>query len=131
MSRLTADIRASQYGRYGYRKSVAGLLRQAGWAINDKRIERIWRREGLKVPSRQPRRASSTRMTLVAGMTRCGTRLIGRTQLVDKNKIVSGITKAPPKAQPLDVRLVGASGAGSRLTPAGEISGRRRGTFCA
>jgi putative transposase len=55
--RLTADIieLARQYSRYGYRK-IAGLLRQAGWAINDKRVERIWRREGLKVPSKQPKR---------------------------------------------------------------------------
>src|SRR5947207_8621067 len=50
-ARLTADIieLAQRCGRYGYRK-VAGLLRQAGWIINDKRVERIWRREGLKVP---------------------------------------------------------------------------------
>jgi putative transposase len=34
-----------------YRK-VAELLRQAGWIINDKRVERIWRREGLKVPNK-------------------------------------------------------------------------------
>ena len=50
--RLTADIieLARQYGRYGYRK-VAQLLRStAGWVVNDKRVERIWRREGLKVP---------------------------------------------------------------------------------
>jgi putative transposase len=50
--RLTADIidLARQYGRYGYRK-VAELLRStAGWVVNDKRVERIWRREGLKVP---------------------------------------------------------------------------------
>jgi putative transposase len=55
--RLTVDIieLAQQYGRYGYRK-VAGLLRQAGWIINDKRVERIWRREGLKVPNKQPKR---------------------------------------------------------------------------
>ena len=55
--RLTADIieLARQYGRYGYRK-VAALLRQAGWIINDKRVERIWRREGLKVPHKQPKR---------------------------------------------------------------------------
>jgi transposase InsO family protein len=33
-----------------------GLLRQAGWIINDKRVERIWRREGLKVPDKQPKR---------------------------------------------------------------------------
>jgi len=56
--RLTADIieLAQQYGRYGYRK-IAELLRQAGWIINDKRVERIWRREGLKVPNKQPKRA--------------------------------------------------------------------------
>jgi putative transposase len=55
--RLTADIieLARQYGRYGYRK-IAALLRNAGWLVNDKRVERIWRREGLKVPARQPKR---------------------------------------------------------------------------
>src|SRR5262249_58362591 len=55
--RLTADIieLARQYGRYGYRK-VAALLRQAGWTINDKRVERIWQREGLKGPHKQPKR---------------------------------------------------------------------------
>jgi len=47
--------RARQYGRYGYRK-IAALLRGAGWRVNDKRVERIWRREGLKVPARQPQR---------------------------------------------------------------------------
>jgi putative transposase len=49
--RLTADAR--QYGRY---RKIAALLRQAGWTINDKRIERIWQREGLKVPHKQPKR---------------------------------------------------------------------------
>jgi putative transposase len=56
--RLTADIieLARRYGRYGYRK-VAELLRStAGWVVNDKRVERIWRREGLKVPKKQPKR---------------------------------------------------------------------------
>ena len=55
--RLTADTiaLAQQYGRYGYRK-IAGLLEQAGWLVNDKRVERIWKREGLKVPHRQPKR---------------------------------------------------------------------------
>ena len=55
--RLTADTveLARQYGRYGYRK-IAELLRRAGWLVNDKRVERIWRREGLKVPARQPKR---------------------------------------------------------------------------
>jgi len=46
---------ASQYGRYGYRR-VTALLRNEGWIINHKRVERIWRREGLKVPQKQPKR---------------------------------------------------------------------------
>jgi putative transposase len=46
---------ASQYGRYGYRR-VAALLRAEGFAVNHKRVERLWRREGLKVPARQPKR---------------------------------------------------------------------------
>ncbi len=55
--RLTARHHrlARQYGRYGYRK-IAALLRVAGWVVNDKRVERIWRREGLKVPYKQPKR---------------------------------------------------------------------------
>jgi len=54
---LTADIiaLALQYGRYGYRR-IAALLRDAGWVVNLKRVERIWRREGLKVPTKQPKR---------------------------------------------------------------------------
>ena len=54
---LTAAIirLAGQYGRYGYRR-VSALLRAEGWFVNHKRVERIWRREGLKVPSRQLKR---------------------------------------------------------------------------
>jgi putative transposase len=54
---LTADIIAfaTEYGRYGYRR-IAALLRDAGWVVNVKRIERIWRQEGLKVPQKQPKR---------------------------------------------------------------------------
>lgn len=46
---------ASQYGRYGYRQ-VTGLLWQEGWEISKSRVERIWNLEGLKVPSKQPKR---------------------------------------------------------------------------
>ena len=46
---------ATQYGRYGYRR-ITALLRREGWGVNHKRVERIWRKEGLKVPSRQPKR---------------------------------------------------------------------------
>lgn len=54
---LTEDIvaLAKQYGRYGYRR-VTALLCHAGWTVNHKRVERIWRREGLKVPLREPKR---------------------------------------------------------------------------
>jgi transposase InsO family protein len=55
--RLTADMitLARQYGRYGYRK-IGELLRRTGWQVNDKRVERLWRREGLKVPAKQSKR---------------------------------------------------------------------------
>lgn len=43
---------ASQYGRYGYRR-ITALLQRAGWRVGHDRVERIWRREGLKVPQRQ------------------------------------------------------------------------------
>ena len=46
---------AQRYGRYGYRRIMA-LLRAEGWRCNHKRVERIWRAEGLKVPARQPKR---------------------------------------------------------------------------
>lgn len=54
---LTARIieLATKYGRYGYRR-ITALLKQEGWHINHKRVERIWGREGLKVPRQQPKR---------------------------------------------------------------------------
>ena len=56
--RLTAEIvdLASRFGRYGYR-TITGLLRLAGWRVNRKRVERIWKQEGLKVPQKQPKRS--------------------------------------------------------------------------
>jgi putative transposase len=47
---------ARQYGRFGYRR-IAILLREAGWRVNDKRVERLWKREGLKVPQKQPKKS--------------------------------------------------------------------------
>ena len=46
---------AKQYGRYGYRR-ITALLQLEGFRVNHKRVERLWRREGLKVPARQPKR---------------------------------------------------------------------------
>jgi putative transposase len=55
--RLTSQITklATQYGRYGYRR-ITALLKNDGWRVNHKRVERIWRREGLKVPQKLPKR---------------------------------------------------------------------------
>ena len=47
---------ARDYGRYGYRR-VTALLRMEDWLVNPKRVQRIWRQEGLKVPKKQPKRA--------------------------------------------------------------------------
>lgn len=46
---------ACEYGRYGYRR-ITALLQAEGWHVNHKRVERIWRREGLKVPMKQPKK---------------------------------------------------------------------------
>ncbi|RLS79028.1 MAG: transposase [Planctomycetota bacterium] len=42
---------ATEYGRYGYRR-ITALLRRGGWWVNHKRVERIWRQQGLKVPAK-------------------------------------------------------------------------------
>ena len=54
---LTTNIvsLARHYGRYGYRR-ITAMLRADGWGVNHKRVERIWRQEGLKVPPKQPKR---------------------------------------------------------------------------
>jgi putative transposase len=46
---------AKEYGRYGYRR-ITALLEMEDWRVNHKRIERLWRREGLKVPKKQRKR---------------------------------------------------------------------------
>ena len=46
---------ASEYGRYGYGRMKA-MLKTAGWKVSADRVQRIWRREGLKVPKKQPKR---------------------------------------------------------------------------
>jgi transposase InsO family protein len=57
-SRLVDDVTqlATKYGRYGYRRITALLNNDMGWQVNHKRVERIWRQEGLKVPKKQPKR---------------------------------------------------------------------------
>jgi len=46
---------ATRFGRYGYRR-ITALLRREGWLVNHKRVERLWRQEGLRVPAKQPKR---------------------------------------------------------------------------
>jgi putative transposase len=55
--RLVEDMTelAVQYGRYGYRR-VLEMLKEKGWQVGHNRIERLWRREGLKVPRKQAKR---------------------------------------------------------------------------
>lgn len=53
--RLSIVRLAKKYGRYGYRR-ITALLKAEGWDVNHKRVERIWREEGLKVPTKQKKR---------------------------------------------------------------------------
>ena len=46
---------ALKYGRYGYRR-ITALLKMQGWQVNHKRVERIWRLEGLKVAQKQTKK---------------------------------------------------------------------------
>ena len=56
-ARLTESIvgLATEHGRYGYRR-ITTMLQWDGWRVNHKRVERIWRQEGLKVPQKRPKR---------------------------------------------------------------------------
>ena len=54
LTKVSIDL-ACKYGRYGYRR-IHWLLVQQGWDVGLNRVKRIWRREGLKVPSKQPKR---------------------------------------------------------------------------
>ena len=46
---------ATRFGRSGSRR-ITALLRAEGWRVNYKRVERLWRQEGLRVPAKQPKR---------------------------------------------------------------------------
>ena len=63
--RLDVIRLAKKYGRYGYRK-IAELLRIEGWRVNHKKVERIWREEGLQLPQ-----AHQRLMRRPPGLARC------------------------------------------------------------
>jgi transposase InsO family protein len=56
---------AREYGRYGYER-ITEILKSEGYVVSKKRIELIWRQEGLKVPHKQPKHA---RLWLADGST--------------------------------------------------------------
>lgn len=56
VARMRIIALAKEYGRYGYRM-ICAMMRMEGWTANHKYVYRVWREEGLKVPSRQPKRA--------------------------------------------------------------------------
>jgi transposase InsO family protein len=72
VARMTAL--AEQHPRWGYRP-IHNLLVEQGWAVNKKRIERLWRQEGLQVPPQRLKsrgaRRSATRVTARRTCRRC------------------------------------------------------------
>jgi putative transposase len=46
---------ARRHPRWGYRRAHA-VLRREGWVVNRKKIQRLWREEGLRVPSKRRKR---------------------------------------------------------------------------
>ncbi|MEC8554288.1 MAG: IS3 family transposase [Planctomycetota bacterium] len=45
----------AEFPRFGYRR-ITLLLRSKGWQVNVKRIDRLWRQQGLKVPQKTTKR---------------------------------------------------------------------------
>lgn len=43
---------SQKYKRYGYRR-ICQLLNREGWGVNHKKVQRIWRQEGLQIPRRR------------------------------------------------------------------------------
>jgi hypothetical protein len=96
---------AIEYGRYGYRK-VAALLRQAGWTINDKRVERIWQREGLTTQARQ---ALAGRRILhsaaaAAAQSLSGSTILSRTAPTRDASTSSSSTRWPTNPQKVQLK---------------------------
>jgi transposase InsO family protein len=59
--RQRLQLLARRHPRYGYRR-IHAILRREGWACNRKRVQRLWREEGLRLPPRPKRRRRGKRM---------------------------------------------------------------------
>ncbi len=68
---LRAELRAfsEAHPRWGYRRAWA-TLRGRGWHVNRKRIQRLWRDEGLRVPERRRKRQRRGDSQVAAGLLR-------------------------------------------------------------
>jgi putative transposase len=72
--------------RRGYRRAHA-QLREEGWAVNRKRVQRLWREEGLRVPVRRRKRyrlgestGSAKRLRAQRARTMCGRLIFSSTR---------------------------------------------------
>jgi putative transposase len=61
MLRQRLQLLARRHPRYGYRR-IHALLRREGWPCNRKRVQRLWRDEGLRLPAKTRRRRRGPRM---------------------------------------------------------------------
>jgi putative transposase len=59
--RQRLQLLARRHPRYGYRR-IHAILRREGWACNRKRVQRLWRDEGLRLPAKPKRRRRGPRM---------------------------------------------------------------------
>jgi hypothetical protein len=81
---------ASQHGRYGYRR-ITALLRNQVWKVNHKHVERIWRKEGLKVPAGNLNAPGSDRtMAHACGFVHCTRTMCGATISSRSERIMAG-----------------------------------------
>lgn len=71
--RLRAELRgfSEAHPRWGYRRAWA-TLRGRGWSVNRKRIQRLWREEGLRVPERRRKRQRRGDSSVASGLLRAG-----------------------------------------------------------
>ncbi len=60
---------SAEHPRWGYRLAW-GAVREEGWAVNRKKIQRLWREEGLRVPQRKRKRLRLGDSTVPAGRLR-------------------------------------------------------------